>query len=374
MFVLDPYIFSAMASTSWTAWDGSADGLVTLIDGTHTSARGVSCAKLDTDKIIATYFSAGRFYAVILTISGTSISVSTPVFIATADINKSGLDIVDATRAIFVYTSDGNFRGNAVVLSVSGTTITVNSSIFLNGDATGSVTVKVVDTNKCVIVYSSTSLLAAVMTISGTTVNAPGTPLTIAATAPVNSIAVLDSTHVIVSYRDGGSGAGKARTLLIGASTITVPSAAVQYDADTIDQVAVTAMGPSQAVTAYIDNGNGNQLTACVLNVSGTTTTAQTPVVMLSSVLNRLLSVVGNGICKINETQFMINYGGDSGTVGTFGVVGSIMSNIITRYSPVTLNSSNGESGNSNALLDANTICTVACMDDKAKAIILKRA
>jgi hypothetical protein len=57
----------------------------------------------------------------------------------------------------------------------------------------------------------------------------------------------------------------------------------VVFESAAIDSISVAMLDSSKAVVTYRDGGNSNYGTACVLSISGTTVTAGTPVVFESA-------------------------------------------------------------------------------------------
>ena len=80
------------------------------------------------------------------------------------------------------------------------------------------------------------------------------------------SVAALDSSKAVVTYRDAGnSGYGTACVLSISGTTVTAGTPAVFESAATY-YTSVAALDSSKAVVTYRDDGNSNYGTACVLS------------------------------------------------------------------------------------------------------------
>ncbi|WP_230683134.1 hypothetical protein, partial [Streptococcus pneumoniae] len=76
----------------------------------------------------------------------------------------------------------------------------------------------------------------------------------------------------------GNSGYGTACVLSISGTTVTAGTPVVFESAATY-YTSVAMLDSSKAVVTYRDDGNSGYGTACVLSISGTTVTAGTPVV-----------------------------------------------------------------------------------------------
>jgi len=80
------------------------------------------------------------------------------------------------------------------------------------------------------------------------------------------SVAVLDSSRAVVTYRDNGnSGYGTACVLSISGTTVTAGAPAV-FESAATNYTSVAVLDSSKAVVTYQDNGNSNYGTACVLS------------------------------------------------------------------------------------------------------------
>jgi hypothetical protein len=86
-----------------------------------------------------------------------------------------------------------------------------------------------------------------------------------------NAVAMLDSTHVVVAYKDsGGDGYGCSRVGVINGNAITWGAENI-FESAITSLIDVTALDSTHFVVAYSDAGNSNYGTAIVGLVSGTT-------------------------------------------------------------------------------------------------------
>lgn len=119
--------------------------------------------QLTTNKILITYIdSDGYGKAVILTISGSTITAGTPLVFSAAATSSIAVVKLDSSKALISYSTTTNKQGRAIVLSISGSTITAGSPIVLitttgtSGAAFYDNTNVLIDTNKVTIFYTYT--------------------------------------------------------------------------------------------------------------------------------------------------------------------------------------------------------------------------
>ena len=93
-----------------------------------------------------------------------------------------------------------------------------------------------------------------------------GTPVVFkSASVYYTSVTALSETKAIVTYRDSGNSYyGTACVLDISGSTITAGTPVV-FESATATYISVTALSDTKAVVVYQDGGNSSYGTACVL-------------------------------------------------------------------------------------------------------------
>ena len=123
------------------------------------------------------------------------------------------------------------------------------------------------------------------------------------------SVAMLDSTKAIVTYRDGGnSNYGTSCVLSISGTTITAGTPVVFESASTA-HISVAMLDSTKAIVTYTDNGNLDYGTSCVLSISGTTITAGTPAVFESA------NTSYTSVAMLDSTKAIVTYQ-DNGNSG----------------------------------------------------------
>ena len=196
--------------------------------------------------------------------------------------------VLSQTNVLVAYQDSGNSSyGTAVVLTISGTTITVGTPIVFDTVFTTSVSAAVLSQTSVAVAYrkgdGTNYGKAVVLTISGTTITA-GTPVAFSsANAQYISALALSQTKVLVAYNDvGNSNYGTAVILTISGTTITVGTAVV-FESASSQYISAVVLSATGVLVAYYDGGNSGYGTAVVLTISGTTITVGTPIVFESA-------------------------------------------------------------------------------------------
>jgi len=151
-------------------------------------------------------------------------------------------------------------------------TLSAGAAAVFESAITPYISVTMMDSTHAIVTYSDDGNsgygTACCLTLSGTTITA-GTPVVFdSAIAIYTSVATMDSTHAIVTYRDiGNSSYGTACYLTLSGTTITADTPVVFESANTI-WPSVTMMDPTHAIVAYTDVGNSSYGTACCLLLS----------------------------------------------------------------------------------------------------------
>jgi urease beta subunit len=245
---------------------------------------------------------------------------------------------LDSSKAIVCYRDAGNSNyGTACVLSISGTTITAGTAVVFESANSDYISVSTLDSSKAIVCYrdagNSSYGTACVLSISGTTITA-GTPVVFeSAASDYFSVSTLDSSKAIVCYRDdGNSGYGTACVLSISGTTITAGTAVV-FESANSSYFSVSTLDSSKAIVCYRDNGNSSYGTACVLSISGTTITAGTPVVF-ESANSQFISV-----STLDSSKAIVCYRDNGNSFYGTACVLSISGTTITAGTPVVFES-----------------------------------
>jgi len=348
-----------MALTKIKTGSVSDDSITTakIVDGAVTTAKlaaGVGVGNIDfvasgtlpngkpvvlkADGTIEVVASAG---------AGTVISAGSPTVFESADSEWNSVTRLTDTKAIVTYRDNGNSGyGTACILTVSGSSITAGTPIVFESASTYYISVIRLTDTKALVAYqdrgNSSYGTANVINVSGTSITV-GTPVVFnSASSEYVSSTMLNSTKVLVVYRNGGNaGKGTSRILTVqaGSGTNISVSAAVLFENASVYYTAVTAVSATKAIVAYYDYGNSQVFTACVLDVSGTSITAGTPANVTTT------SGIGAhiAITALSTTKALIAYqdNGNSG-YGT-AVVVTVSGTSISAGTPLVLRSADVE-------------------------------
>ncbi len=241
------------------------------------------------------------------------LTAGTPAVFESASTTYISVAMLTSTKAIVTYQDGGNSNyGTACILDVSGSTITAGTTVVFESATTYQTSVTMLTSTKAVVVYqddgNSDYGTACILDVSGSTITA-GTPVVFeSATTNHTSVAMLTSTKAIVTYQDAGnSNYGTACILDVSGSTITAGTPVVFESAYT-QYTSVTMLTSTKAIVAYRDVGNSGYGTACILDVSGSTITAGTPLVFNSA------STYYTSVTMLTSTKAIVTYrdGGNS--------------------------------------------------------------
>ena len=226
-------------------------------------------------------------YAVIGTVSGTTISFGTPVLFKTGMAQHTATAYDSSNNKIVIsYRDSANSNyGTSIVGTVSGTSISFGTPVVFESALT-QFTQAVYDSsnNKIVLAFYGTSAYgrSVVGTVSGTSISFGAT-----ATFQSASVTVLGSTFdsnlnkVVIVYSQGSVHAAAVVGTVSGTSIsygtpVAYQSGTVWSNAATFDST------NNKVIIAYTNNSSSYYGTALVATVSGTTISFGTPVVFAS--------------------------------------------------------------------------------------------
>ena len=291
-----------------------------------------------------------NLYAVVATISGTTITFGTPVIIR-SDLSPQGVGCCafSSTSALVTYASTGNaWAGTA--LTISGTVITAGSEVN-TGDLATSAT--------CVALTSTTALSttnygneARIATVSGTSLSW-GARTAFGTRANYGYVTSGSSTTGIVAKVAGGGVGIVATALTISGTTITAGTPTTVDTLAANDPFGMQAVSATSVIVAYPATST-SYLKATGMTISGTTITVGTPSTLNSYSTAFNTADGGPSMAALNSTQAFavtINQTASptnmlgqiltiSGTTVTSSVTGTIL-NTASRAPTVTYLGSN---------------------------------
>ncbi|MFA6336440.1 MAG: hypothetical protein WCX23_00500 [Candidatus Paceibacterota bacterium] len=242
---------------------------------------GLSVAALDSSHFVLVYGDTqGNFpnpykgTAIIGTVSGMSISKGSEYTFNSTSTSLFSVAALDANNFVAIYSDGGNSGyGTAITGNVSGTAISFGPEYVINSGKVSSVSVTALDDTHFVAVYRDKGRYDYGTAIIGTFSNQNitfGDEYVFNSTSTFsNSVAVLDSSHFVITYEDiGNSNYGTAIIGTVSGTEISFGSEYVFNAGETLDN-SLSVWDASHFVIAYTDNANGEYGTAVIGTVSG---------------------------------------------------------------------------------------------------------
>lgn len=229
--------------------------------------------------VYANIFSGFAGTAVVGEVSGSSITYGTPSAFNNANTLRLSVDALSSTHFVVTYADQGNSsQGTAIVGQVSGTTISYGSEQVFNAATTDRTAVAALSSTHFVVAYreaasSASQGTAIVGQVSGTSITSFGTASTFNAAATGSpSVAALSASLFVVGYVDEGN-ADQGTTVVgqVSGGSITSYGSEQVFNAAGTKAVALAPLSSTHFVAAYADEGNNSYGTARVGAVSGTT-------------------------------------------------------------------------------------------------------
>jgi len=318
-------------------------------------------------------------YAVVGTVSGTSISFGTPVALISSHAGNPGIAYDSTSQKIIISFEDAgdSNKGKAVVGTVSGTSISFGSvATFASASTTDTSVVYDSASQKAVIVYrdsgNSNYGTAIVGTVSGTSISF-GSEVVFESATSYTIRATYDSAaqKVVVSYRDNGnSNYGTAVVGTVSGTSISFGTPVVFESANTGWKDITYDSDAQKIVIAYADDGNSSHGTAIVGTVSGTSISFGTPVVFKDNTVS---------YCGItydtNAQRIVIGYRDNGNSSYGTGSIGTVSGTSISFGTSFVYNS-DGTTSYHRLVYDANAQKVVALYSDsgegsKGKAVVI---
>lgn len=221
------------------------------------SGQLAACALSATSVIITYQLSAYR--SRVLTISGTTVTAGAEASFAQGG-SSARLCRMSATQGICSYINTASGFWEAATVNVSGTTVTIGTALALNAAAPTWLAIAPLSSTLAV---TSAIVTGAVdsyhLTVSGTNITA-GTVMTLVGTSRC-SLAQLSATQVILAFKNAATTLSAAiitnttgTTLVAG--TITVCSSTIVDSAATVSATSVVALSATRFITFFSDDTN----------------------------------------------------------------------------------------------------------------------
>ena len=279
-----PVVVNADGTVSVVVLDTATQNLSSQQDFLAARVRSPIGASYDTNsqKVVIAYRlnSDDYGYAIVGTVSGTSISFGTPVVFNSANTQYITITYdANAQRHVIAYKNGGNSsRGTAIVGTVSGTSISFGTPVVFDSAGYSDWYSSTYDSNaqKVVIVYrdagGTNRGYSYVGTVSGTSISF-GSVGTYTTNSTLYMSATFDSNSnkVVIAYNDNGnSQKGTAVVGTVSGTSISYGTPVVFEQGLTVDIGATFDSTLNKIVIAYKDEGNSNRGTAIVGTVNDT--------------------------------------------------------------------------------------------------------
>jgi len=256
----------------------------------------LTVSALSATKVIATFNDSqngGMGRACVLDISGTTITVGSPIQYESQGVYVATAAAMNSTQAIVAYNAGNNGYGTAIILTASGSTLSAGTAVVFESASTAHISIDRLTDAKAIVTYADMQYTndgtACILDISGSTITA-GTPSVFAnVNSAYTAVAMLSSTKAIVAYRDtANSSYGTSRILTISGTTITSGTPVV-FESASVSKLTISVFTSTQAIATYVNNAT-TYGASCILDISGTTVTAGTPTVINNSNTNHTYS------------------------------------------------------------------------------------
>lgn len=360
---------SNVTSTSWANWTGASDGSIANIN--TDLAERVTTVPLNATQFLAIYAyydgaSNKIFKAVVGTISGTSIAYGTAVaIVGTPTGSEFSSACFVSSGVVFVsYITNGGSSLNGVILSISGTTVTINTPVTISSTAAGQLNAQ------SVCALSSTAIFAAyndssTSKVRGVVVSLSGTTLTVNTNSIIGgtdtshaTIAFLSSTQILLLSAIDASHPVHASIVNISGTSIGTIGTQVNVETNNWDNSGfsgcISVVTSSEAVVVYGATVSATDtLRAVVLSLSGNTVTANTAV----SIGTDSSSIIPMSAQNLNANDNMVIYAKISTNVIS-GVILTLSGTTISVKTPVSLETNVAQAGLPRLIsqLDANNV------------------
>lgn len=295
--------------SKWPLWNGTLDGAPAVFNSGNST--NISVCALSPTTVVAFYTdSANSSFATACagTVSGTTISWGTPVIVRSSAVQVNQIVALNSSQAVVVWRDSGDSsRCKSVVLSVSGTSVSVGTIATVNSSGIDSVYAALLSPTKVIVCYNiaTTEGRAVVLIISGTSISVQ-TAFAFNSTnhtAVDCAIEVISSSQAIVFYSDGNNASqGTAMVLDISASNIITGNSAYVFNAANTIALRSAALSATSFAVIYRDGANSNFATVQIITVSGVSLGSGSKVAYNNVAASRSLT----NLCKADSSNIYL--------------------------------------------------------------------
>ena len=221
--------------------------------------------------------------------------------------NTMARAVVISTTSVLVAMCNATTGFSAVVLSISGTTITVNTAATATNAASGVLSWGFIACGSSyVIAYLGSTFTMRAMTVSGTTVTI-GSEVTATGTGTVNGYLTAVTSSVVLAVSYTTSTAVYAQPFTVSGTTITVGTGVTVASTSILGFRAIPISSGARWAVMYL-NSAATGYDCSLISVSGTTATASTVTLGLGtqSIVNFTFGVTGSKLVYILDSGINI--------------------------------------------------------------------
>jgi uncharacterized membrane-anchored protein len=353
-----------------------------ITGGTNNSY--ISATRMtDTTAIIAFYDGgdSNKGKAVVATISGGTISMSTTTYLLTGGTTNTYISAtrMTDTTAIIAFRDEGDSnKGKAVVATISGGTISMSTPTYLLTGGTDNTYIsatRMTDTTAIIAFrdVGDSKGKAVVATISDGTISmsTPTYMITGGTNNSYISATRMTDTTAIIAFRDVGDSKGKAVVATISDGTISMstPTYMITGGTDNI-YISATRMTDTTATIAFQDSGDSNKGKAVVATISGGTISMSTTTYLLTGgTTNTYISAT-----RMTDTTATIAFQDEGDSNKGKAVVATISGGTISMSTPTYMISGGTTNYYISATRMTDTTAIIAFRDEgdsnKGKAVV----
>lgn len=275
-----------------------SNGSEQTVYSTGNGVNGFDVCQIATDKFLVIYQtntggSGAGVKAVVLSVSGTTVTVGTAVTIETTGAvdNLPACCKLDSNKALISYMKDSDGDHYCQVLTVSTTTITTNTAVKVKTTGNGGIrhALGQLGTDSAIMTYSDSNanLYGVTISVSSTTptVNAEQT-IVGTATTYWHQLKPISSTKVLMLYSSSGTPVNdQACILTVSGSTITKGSD-LALGSNRNGNSYMGAVFITTKFALVLKSTSDTQFTLYFLDVSGSTPTSTSSQTLSSSIMS----------------------------------------------------------------------------------------
>jgi len=366
-----PVIVNADGTVSVVAGTSGSTGTEVQFEAVEVAGSGGPVTiKVDTNKVLVVWAKSNEHgTAVVGTVSGTSISFGSESSFESVGMGQQSAVLVENNKVAICWTQAGSpFNGYALIATVSGTSVSFGSTTLITSNRLKNNAIGLVDTDKVVVAWNNDGNsdygTAAVGTISGNSISFGGTTVFESAGGDSNVVSAIGSSKVIISYKDTGN--SSYGTAIVG----TVSGTSISFgSADTFSSAATThvsgaSLGTSGNVVLSYNSSTGSggsyhsYMQSIVATASGTSISFGTPVTWLDPGVGGGAAIAyGTSTVLLKDNTFVTAFSQASDTDSKL-ITGTVSGTSITMdTSNIVTYSTSNTADRGVAVVDSDRIC-----------------